>query len=371
MRSLIDLPRDELEGLLAEWGYPAYRARQIHNWVFGHYVAGGEEMTNLPRPLRRKLAAWGPVWPLEVADSRLSKAGDTLKVLFRLADGATIEAVLMLYDRRQTLCISSQAGCAMGCTFCATGLDGLTRNLTAGEIVGQVLALSNLLARPRDSAPARARAHGSKVTNIVFMGMGEPLHNYGPVRDAIGVLTSPEAYGLGARHITVSTIGVVPAMYRLAGEGMPLRLAVSLHAPHDHLRTQLVPPGRRWPIRDILAAADDYVERTGRRVTYEYVMLDGVNDTSALGRQLGRVLGGRRCHVNLIPFNPIPGQPYRATPDHRIRAFAEEAGAGGVPVSIRVRRGVEMDAGCGQLSTRFKLESASVALHPEEPFPTG
>ncbi|MCE2466542.1 MAG: 23S rRNA (adenine(2503)-C(2))-methyltransferase RlmN [Caldilineaceae bacterium] len=365
MRSLIDLSRDDLVGLLAEWGYPAYRARQIHGWIFGQYVETSEQMTNLPEPLRRQLAEWGAVWPLEIADSRLSRSGDTLKVLFRLADGATIEAVLMLYDRRRTLCISSQAGCAMGCTFCATGLDGLTRNLTAGEIVGQVLALSRQLAQRRDLATDRARANGSRVTNVVFMGMGEPLHNYGPVRDAIGVLTSPEAYGLGARNLTVSTIGVVPAMRRLALEGLQLRLAVSLHAPHDHLRIQLVPPGRRWPIRDIMAAADEYVERTGRRVTYEYVMLDGVNDTLELGRQLGRVLRGRHCHVNLIPFNPIPGQPYRPTPDDRVRAFATQVEASGVPVSVRVRRGVEMDAGCGQLSTRFKLASAPVALQAE------
>ncbi|MCY4520211.1 MAG: 23S rRNA (adenine(2503)-C(2))-methyltransferase RlmN [Caldilineaceae bacterium] len=365
MRSLIDLSRDDLVGLLAEWGYPAYRARQIHGWIFGQYVEASEQMTNLPEPLRRQLAEWGSVWPLEIADSRLSRSGDTLKVLFRLADGATIEAVLMLYDRRRTLCISSQAGCAMGCTFCATGLDGLTRNLTAGEIVGQVLALSRQLAQRRDLATDRARANGSRVTNVVFMGMGEPLHNYGPVRDAIGVLTSPEAYGLGARNLTVSTIGVVPAMRRLALEGLQLRLAVSLHAPHDHLRIQLVPPGKRWPIRDIMAAADEYVERTGRRVTYEYVMLDGVNDTLELGRQLGRVLRGRHCHVNLIPFNPIPGQPYRPTPDGRIRAFAKQVEASGVPVSVRVRRGVEMDAGCGQLSTRFKLESASVMLQAD------
>ena len=328
-------------------------------------------MTNLPASLRSALEQRAPVWPLRLSEQRIAKAKDTLKVLFELADGASIESVLMLYKRRRTLCISSQAGCAMKCTFCATGLDGLERNLTPGEIVGQVLALSGLLQRPTEADFRLEETNGPKVTNIVFMGMGEPLHNYDSVVEAIKTLKSNEGYGLSARNITVSTIGVVPAMHRLADEGIPIRLAVSLHAPHDSLRSQLVPPNKRWPMDQVLAAADRYTNKTGRRVTYEYVMLDTVNDSPELGHQLGRVLARRKCHVNLIPFNPIPGQPYRPTSDMRIRTFASQVEANGVPVSIRLRRGVDMDAGCGQLSTKFGRKPVLFDASPEMPSASG
>lgn len=351
--SLLDLTTLDLAAELKQREEPSYRAQQIKDWIYKGLASNFLEMTNLSSNLRRTLAEEFEIWPLQIDTYSVSKRRDTLKALFRLNDGESVEAVLMLYNSRQTLCISSQVGCAMGCSFCATGLDGLTRNLTSGEIVGQVLALARILAH-QDELELPLDAHKSHVSNIVFMGMGEPFHNYKAVWDSIRILSSPECFGLSPRNITVSTVGLAPQIRKMALEPLPVRLAISLHAPNDEIRAQFVPPAKRWPISEILAAVRKYLERTRRRVTFEYVMLDGLNDNPSLGSDLGRLLRGLNCHVNLIPFNPIPGDMFQSSPTNRTQAFASAVNNAGVNTTIRVRRGIEMDAGCGQLRRRLE-----------------
>lgn len=361
--SLVDLSAEALTDVLSRLGEPAYRGPQIEHWIYRQFARRAADMSNLPSALRARLDAQYDVWPLTLQTYAVSRNGDTLKALFRLADGACVEAVLMLYDQRQTLCISSQVGCAMACTFCATGQDGLTRNLTPGEIVGQVLYLARLLAQ-RDALALGLQARSARVSNVVFMGMGEPFHNYDAVWRAIPRLASERYCGLGARRITISTVGVAPQIAAMAQEPWPVRLAVSLHAPNDALRAQLVPPARRWPLQEVLRAVRTYTRRTRRRVSFEYVMLDGINDHPQLGADLGRLVQGLPCHVNLIPFNPIPGGRYQPSPDGRIRAFARRVGAAGIPVTIRVKRGIEMDAGCGQLKRRAAVNASRPGDRP-------
>ncbi len=349
--SLLDLDHDKWAAWLRQRKEPRFRQAQIEHWIYRKFADRFSSMTDLPPALRGELEQEFSVLPLELETYSVSETGDTLKALFRLQDGEFIEAVLMLYNRRQTLCISSQAGCAMGCSFCATGLGGLSRNLTAGEIVGQVLFLSRILACPHQFH-VKLKTQRTRVSNIVYMGMGEPLHNYEAVWSSIRTLVSQQYYGLGARHVTVSTIGLVPQIRAMAQEPIPVRLAVSLHAPNDQLRQQLVPPAQRWRLDTLMDAVRHYLNATNRRVTFEYVMLKGVNDDPALGKELGRLLRGMLCHINLIPFNPIPGDSFRASSDDQIRNFAAQVRAFGLPVSIRVRRGVKMAAGCGQLQLR-------------------
>ena len=354
--SLLDMSPVALTSALARRGEPKYRVQQVQRWVYQRFASNFSEMTNLSGGLRQSLAEAYDVWPLSLGTYGVSKDRDTLKALFQLQDGECVEAVLMLYDRRQTLCISSQVGCAMGCTFCATGLDGLTRNLTAGEIVGQVLALARMLDR-REELRLLLDARQSHVSNIVFMGMGEPFHNYGAVWDAVRIMAAPDFFGLSPRNITISTVGLVPQIRAMAQEPLPVRMAISLHAPNDELRARIVPPARRWPIAEILGAARHYIHQTGRRVTFEYVMLDGLNDDPRLGTELGQRLRGLNCHVNLIPFNPIPGDRFQPSPMSRTQAFATAVKRSGIATTIRVRRGIEMDAGCGQLRKRIDLQS--------------
>jgi 23S rRNA (adenine2503-C2)-methyltransferase len=270
--------------------------------------------------------------------------GATQKYLFQLGDGELLESVAMHHPRtdrsaeRTTLCLSTQVGCAVGCPFCATGLGGLRRNMTAAEVVDQVLAVQ------RDQL-----ARGRRISHLVFMGMGEPLHNIDATLEAVRRFCDAEAVGLGARRVTVSTSGVVSGIEALASSGLGVNLAVSLHAPADALRDQLVPLNRKWPVASLLAAADAYADRTGRRVSYEYVMLRGVNDALELADRLGGLLGGRLAHVNLIPYNAIPGDPYEATPTKHIDAFRRRVRRHGVECTVRDTRGREIDAACGQL----------------------
>ncbi|MFZ1756989.1 MAG: 23S rRNA (adenine(2503)-C(2))-methyltransferase RlmN [Caldilineaceae bacterium] len=347
-RVLLDLSLDELTEVVTGWGQPAYRARQIWGWVYKHYAVSFEEMANLPKALREKLVAGWRISPLESATRILSQDGDTQKVLFRLADGQTIETVLMLYDKRRTLCISSQAGCAMGCTFCATAQGGLARNLTSGEIVAQVLHFARYLAKT-DAEPPMAVERPTAVTNVVLMGMGEPMHNYRNVWTALRLLTDADAFGLGARHITLSTVGLIPMIDRMADEGLQIALAVSLHAPNDELRSSLVPLNSRYPVADLLAAVRRYIDKTHRRVTFEYALMAGINDSPALAEELAEKLSPLLCHVNVIPLNPIPGSPFQPTSDADTLRFVEILRAGGVPATVRLRRGIEINAGCGQL----------------------
>jgi len=329
--TLAGLFLEELEALVAEWGEPAYRGRQIFDWVHHQGVLDPSEMTNLPVSLRQRLE---PMRSTEVR--RLSSAdGLTTKLLFRLHDGQEIEAVEMnTRTGRKTVCVSTQAGCAMGCVFCVTGQFGFARNLDAGEVVEQVLRF-NSAERP--------------VTNIVFMGMGEPLANYDQTLRAIRLMTHPRGMRLGARRITVSTSGVVPAMRRLAAEGLQVGLAVSLHSPHDQLRSDLMPINRRWPIAEVVGAADHYADVTGRRVSYEYTLMAGVNDSDELADDLAALLRGRLCHVNLIPLNPNEDVSLHAPSTDRALAFEARLRQAGISATIRVNRGRDIQAACGQL----------------------
>lgn len=329
-------------------GVPAYRIRQIQEWIYKKYARSFDEMTNLPQDLRDGLAATSTLTPLQPVTQRVSKAGDTLKVLFQMPDGETVEAVLMLYNRRRTLCISSQAGCAMGCTFCATARGGLRRNLTAGEIVAQVLFFARYLSDAGERPKMRVK-RPTTVTNIVLMGMGEPMHNYKNVWTAIRRLTAADGFALGARHITLSTVGLIPMIDRMADEGLQVNLAVSLHAPNNDLRSKLVPPSRRYPVDDLLASVRRYIARTNRRVTFEYALMRGTNDSPALAEDLADKLQGILCHVNLIPLNPIPDSPFQPTSDKDTQRFANILLARGISTTVRIRRGIEIDAGCGQL----------------------
>ncbi len=332
------IDREALEALVLAAGEPRYRAEQV--WGALYRPISLEDETALPRDLRARLAEQLPLALAPVVEAT-SSDGLTTKWLYAAgADCAQVETVLMRSEKRASVCISSQAGCAMGCTFCATGQAGLERHLDAGEIVEQVMRAA--LGTPQ------------RLSNVVFMGMGEPLANYDPVWTAVERLHG--ALGLSARKITISTVGVVPGMRRLAEEELPVTLAVSLHAPDDDLRSQLVPLNRRYPIADILDAAAEVAGSRGRRVTFEYACIAGVNDAPALGRSLGRLLrawpGVGGAHVNLIPLNPTAEFPGRATPASRLRAFAAELEAAGVRATVRRNRGVDIDAACGQLRAR-------------------
>jgi 23S rRNA (adenine2503-C2)-methyltransferase len=326
-----DLTREELQDLLA--GEPAYRARQV--WDGLHTRAQRPvEMTELPAELRAQLEEALPPALTEVA-RQTADAGQTTKWLWALGDGARVESVLMHYPDRVTVCVSTQAGCAMACQFCATGQAGFQRHLTEGEIVEQV-AVAVREARPR------------RLSHVVFMGMGEPLANYDRVWAAVRRLHTD--MGLSARHLTLSTVGVVPGIRRLAAETLPVNLAVSLHAANDALRDELVPINRRYPIETLAQACAEYVAASGRRLSIEWALIDGVNDR---GRDAAELAGFARplgAHVNLIPLNPTPGYPVVGSPARRVRQFRDQLGSHGVNATIRTTRGVEIDAACGQLA---------------------
>ena len=343
--SLLDLTKEELQKLISAWGEPRYRADQIWSWLYQRYAAGPEEMTNLPQALRVRLAEESVVDPLRPLVTMDSSDGETRKTLFGLPDGPQVEAVLMGYQKRRTLCISTQAGCAMGCPFCATGQGGFACNLSVGEIVAQVLFYARLLA-----------AQDERVTNIVFMGMGEPLANYAATWGAIRRLNDPAAFGLGARAMTLSTVGVVPGIRRVIHEPEQVGLAVSLHAPTDELRNELVPINRRYPLGVLMGVCRDYVEVTRRRISFEYALMDGVNDSDEQARQLAGLLGDKLTHVNLIPLNPTQDSPYGGSPPARVRAFQAVLESRGIPTTVRMRRGIDIQAGCGQLRARYRQE---------------
>ncbi len=351
--SLLDLDQDELVAYLAGMGEPTYRAAQVWEWIYRRHAADFDAMTSLPKALREQLSQRATIAPLELATEVVSATGDTLKRLYRLPGGQTIESVLMLYDRRRTLCISSQAGCAMGCTFCATALGGLARNLSSGEIVAQVLDYARFLADP-NALPAVEVERPATVSNIVLMGMGEPMHNYDNVWTALRRLTSPDGFGLGARNITLSTVGLAPMIDRMADEGLQIGLAVSLHAATDDVRGQLVPINRRYPIADVLAAVQRYTDKTHRRVTFEYALMRGINDGQEMAQLLADQLSGLLCHVNLIPLNPVEGSAFQPSTREDTQRFAEILREHGISTTVRQRRGIEINAGCGQLRQAAK-----------------
>lgn len=336
--SIFDLSTEQLKQQLSRWQQPTYRAKQIEAWLYQKFAVDAEQMTNLPKSLRQQLTeqySLTPLTPRVVVDST---DGYTRKTLFTLTDGREVEAVLMRYDKRQTLCISTQAGCAMACPFCATGQMGFMRNLSVGEIVAQVLHYARQL-----------QAEDRRVTNIVFMGMGEPLANYAQTWQAVRRLNDAAGLNLGARHLTISTVGLVPAIRRMSHEPEQVGLAVSLHAPTDDLRNVIIPINRRYPIGMLMQTIRDYINTTGRRVTFEYALMDNLNDHDEHADQFADLLGGLLCHINLIPLNPTPDSPWGGSPDERVHAFRDRLVQAGISTTIRLRRGIDIAAGCGQL----------------------
>lgn len=358
LTSLLDFSQEELAKYIGNLGEPVYRARQIWDWMYKRYVNDFSQMINLPQQLRELLAGQATVNPLTVMTQAVSLARDTQKVLFQLADGQAIESVLMLYENRRTLCISSQAGCAMGCTFCATAQGGLARNLTAGEIIAQVLYFARYLAHDGVD-PQMELERPTNVTNIVLMGMGEPMHNYKHVWTALRRLTDTDGFGLGARNITLSTVGLVPMIDRMAEEKLQIGLAVSLHAPNDELRSQLVPINKHYPVDELLAAVQRYTDKTHRRVTFEYALMRGINDSPELAVELAEKLQPLLCHINLIPLNPIPDSAYQPTSDADTKRFVQILRDAGVSATVRLRRGIEINAGCGQLKRDITAQSTA------------
>jgi 23S rRNA (adenine2503-C2)-methyltransferase len=346
-----------LAAILEGMGEPAFRSRQVADSVWRSEAAGWDDVTTLGRPLRARLAERLRFDALTATEVRVADDGATEKALHQLSDGRLVESVLMHYPargarrERNTLCISSQAGCAVGCPFCATGELGFERDLDVAEIVDQVR-----------HARRRLAAGGRHLTNLVFMGMGEPLLNLDAVVEAAVIITDAERFGLGARHLTISTSGVVPGIERLTAMRPQWTLAVSLHAARDALRDLLVPLNRRWPVRAVVAAAAGYAAATGRRVSYEYVMIDGLNDTPADADALARLLAGSGSHVNCIPMNAVAHTPWQASAPDRIEAFANRLQAAGIGVTVRRNRGQEVGAACGQLAAERSGEPAAAAV---------
>jgi 23S rRNA (adenine2503-C2)-methyltransferase len=343
--SLYDLNFDELQSALQDWGEAAFRAKQIWEWLYVRLADSYEAMTSLPKPLRDRLAAAFPLGRLIPKVDLLSSDGWTRKILFTLPDQAQIETVLMEYDTRNTVCISTQAGCAMGCTFCATGQGGFQRNLSAGEIVEQVLFFDRELRKT--TKPAAATSH--LLTNIVLMGMGEPFANYHQLIDALQRLSDPIGYNFGARRITVSTVGLVPMIERFTAEHLQVNLAVSLHAATNDLRASMLPINKRYPLEVLIPACRAYAAATHRRLSFEWALIENVNDTPAQARALASLAKGLLCHVNLIPLNPTYGYTGAASSRERIAAFRTILDDQHIPNSLRVRRGIDIHAGCGQL----------------------
>ena len=345
-RHLADLDLAERRAAAVQLGGPPFRADQLSRHYFARLTDDPDQMTDLPAAAREKLA--GALLPrLLTAQQELAcDQGMTRKTLWRAFDGALIESVLMRYPDRVTMCVSSQAGCGMACPFCATGQAGLTRNLSTAEIVGQVVAGARALrAGEVPGGPGR-------VSNVVFMGMGEPLANYASVLRAVRRITDPVPGGLGIsqRSVTLSTVGLVPAIARLTAERLAVRLAVSLHAPDDALRDELVPVNRRWKVAEVLGAAWAYAEATGRRVSIEYALIRDINDQPWRAGMLAGLLAGQLAHVNVIPLNPTPGSKWTASSPAAMREFTGRLAARGVPVTVRDTRGSQIDGACGQLA---------------------
>ncbi len=340
---LLDLSYDELQELVVAWGEPDFRAQQIWHWIYHMLTDDAREMTSLPPELRQRLVEQVPVGRLEVVDMIVSQDGLTEKVVFRAADDRLFETVLMRYTDRNTVCLSSQVGCALDCLFCATGRAGFERDLTTGEITAQVLYFAR-----------RLREQDAHLTNVVFMGMGEPMLNFEAVWKAILNLHDPKGLSLGARRFTVSTAGVVPGIERMARESLPVGLAISLHAPGDDLRDRLVPLNQRYPLERLLEACRRYIERVGRRITFEYVLAASLNDADDHALRTADLLRGLLCHVNLIPLNPTPGCGYEAPDSERVQRFREILVDKGVQTTVRLRRGIDIQAGCGQLRGAYQ-----------------
>ncbi len=346
LTAILDLPPEELAAWLQERGWPKLHARQVRRWLLQRRAEDFTVMTDVPKAVRQALAESFTLFGTRIAQQQQAKDG-THKLLLQLRDREHIECVLLQEEKRRTACISTQVGCGMGCVFCASGLNGVVRNLTDGEILEQLVRLRNLL--PQEE----------RLTHIVVMGMGEPLANLDSLLEALQVAGTKEGLDIGARRITISTVGLPAKIRRLADLDKQYHLAVSLHAPDDSLRSQIVPTNPKTGLTDILAAADYFFEKTGRQVTFEYVLLRGVNDSRQQAEELVRLLRGRHALVNLIPFNEVSGLPYRRPADEALTAFTSCLTQGGVRAKVRKRKGSEIDAACGQL--RRKAEQTAGA----------
>jgi 23S rRNA (adenine2503-C2)-methyltransferase len=365
--NLYDLALPEIEQLLGGWNQPAYRARQLYRQIYVNLTDAPALMTDLPAALRERLAAETRMGVLELVRLQTADEGLTRKALFRLPSGDVVESVLMVYPDRATVCVSTQAGCAMGCVFCATGRLGLLRNLSSGEIVEQVLWAARELkglrteglgrsSEERKSPHSALSPQSSALTNVVFMGMGEPFANYHRWWRSVERLHDPQGLNMGARNLTVSTVGLVPGIRRLATETLPINLAISLHAPDDGLRSEMMPINKRYPIAELLDATREYIAKTNRRVSFEYVLLQGKNDSPEQAVALSELLDGMLCHVNLIPWNPVPGTPLGRSERARVLRFQQALQERGIACTVRVERGVAIAAACGQLAGTPILE---------------
>ncbi len=354
----------ELEDLVKSLGEPGYRAKQLRKWIYRGLASSYEDMSDLPAAFRQKLTATTRLHSLKPVYEETSRDG-TIKILFSLADGQTIESALMSYQEeggevRRTLCVSTQVGCAIGCPFCATGGQGFQRNLTAGEIIDQALYFAHRLQNHNVNGKSR------RLTNIVFMGMGEPLANYDALRQAMELLNSPDGFGLGARNMTVSTAGLVPQILQLSREKLQTGLAVSLHASDNQLRDRLVPINQKYPLEKLIPACREYYLETGRRVSFEYILFKDINDAPRQAQSLARLLRGFNCHVNLIPANANVDPTYQPPSRRDILNFERELKEAGINATLRESRGQDISAGCGQLRSRIIRDAETPAAHPEE-----
>lgn len=331
---LRSLSPDELTAQLTADGYPAFRAKQVRQWL-DQGVTDFEQMSNLPKDLRTYLVERYAVPGVTIVRKLVSAIDGTVKYLFRLDDGETVESVLMQYKHGWSQCLSTQVGCKMGCTFCATGMGGFIRNLSAAEMVAQI--------------EAAQKDTGVRVSSIVLMGMGEPLDNYDQVVRFLRRLGEEGGVHIGMRHISLSTCGVVPGIYRLMEEQIPLTLSISLHAPNDTIRSRSMPVNKRWPMDELLKACRDYIQATSRRISFEYAMIDGVNDSDACAEELADRLRGMLCHVNLIPVNAVEGKKQKRSSRERIRAFMSILEKKGINATVRRTLGSDINASCGQL----------------------
>ena len=336
---IYDLTLSELKDWLTSQGEAGFRAQQIWIGLYQNFKADVDNITTLSKILREKLVMHFNIQGITPVKTIQSKDGRTIKTLFELHDGCFIEAVLMIYEDRRTICISTQSGCGLGCSFCATGQMGLSRNLTSGEIVAQVIYFGRILAQKDE-----------RVTNVVLMGMGEPFQNYDHVMAAVARLNDPNGFGLGARRMTISTVGVAPMIRAFADENSQVNLAVSLHTVDDDLRSQMIPINRKYPVSSVLSACRYYVQKTNRRITFEYALIENVNDSMEDAVALAQAIRGMQCHVNLIPLNPTRKFDRNGSQADRVKAFSEALESHHIPCTVRLRRGIEIGAGCGQLA---------------------
>ncbi len=351
--SVLNLNLAEMEQIFAEMEEPKYRGRQVFSWIFDRRVLDWKAMSDLPLKLRERLASEWAIMTSRVEKTQKSTDGTT-KLLVRLHDAQCVESVLIPEGKRNTVCLSTQVGCPIGCSFCASGRGGLARNLSSGEILEQILHIFSVL-------PA-----GESIRNVVLMGMGEPMKNYDNVVRAVRAMNAPWGFGIGARRITFSTVGDIAGIERLAGENLQVNLALSLHGADDRTRGKIMPASKMTPVTALVEAARSYFADTGRKVTFEYVMVEGINCSIPQAQKLARLLRGFPCYVNLIPVNPVAGVPFKPPDNQRARAFLRELESMGVPAAIRASRGSDISAACGQLAGETKSRKLASSLSPKE-----